>query len=148
MSAWRKSFEPLVSGNSPDLKVGRAFLCGAAILFIWILTLAAAQAQNVGTAVICDTQEELEAVVAKVNQTRNLEGALAAVNAAYPSKENACGVGRVAYFPGKTAKTVWTVDGPRDIVEITVIAGATPDGMRAIRPIEQFTLFKPEGQSL
>jgi hypothetical protein len=125
-----------------------AALRGLTIVVAFGFALVTAHAQEIGSALICDTQEELEALVAKVNETRELQSALAEVNAAFPAKENACGMGAVAYFQGRTAKTIRTVDGLRDIVQITVVARVTRYGVRAIRPVEQYTLFRSKGEGL
>lgn len=125
-----------------------AVLRGLAIVITFGFALVAAHAQEIGSSLMCDTQEELEALVAKVNVTHDLKLALAEVNAAFPAKENACGMGAVAYFRNKTVKTVRTVDGLRDIVEIIVVARVTRDGVRAQRPVEQYTLFRSKGEGL
>lgn len=142
MFGWPRA-NPLLNALQKRELLG-VLACVLACAFI----LTAARAQQIATGLICDTQAELEAIVAKVNETSNLETALAKVNVAHPAKNHACGIGRVAFFKGKTNKTSQTVDGLRDIVEITVVAGVTPDGVRAIRPVEQFTLFKSEGEGL
>jgi hypothetical protein len=125
-----------------------AVLRWLAIVVTFGSAIVTAHAQEIGSALMCDTQEELETLVAKVNVTRDLESALAEVNAAFPARMNACGTGVVAYFKGETIKTMWTVDGLRDIVEITVVARVTRDGVRAQRPVEQYTLFRSKGEGL
>jgi hypothetical protein len=106
------------------------------------LTLpAAAQARDVevGTAVICDTQQQAERLGALMHGDAKV--ALAAVNAeAYAS---ACGLANVAYLRGPALATVRTKDGTFEIARVMVVGVATETGVQeAAAPSFYFIVAK------
>ena len=105
------------------------------------LTLpAAAQARDVevGTAVICDTQQQAERVGALMQGDAKV--ALAAVNAeAYAS---ACGLANVAYLRGPALTTVRTRDETFEIARVMVLGVPSETGVQAMTPAFYFIVAK------
>jgi hypothetical protein len=100
----------------------------------------AAQARDVevGTAVICDTQQQAERLGALMHGDAKV--ALAAVNAeAYSS---ACGLANIAYLRGSTLATVRTRDGTFEIARVMVLGVPTDTGVQAKTPAFYFIVAK------
>lgn len=94
------------------------------------------------TGLVCDTAEQVEAVMAAYDKSDNWQASLVAVNA----EKVICAVVSVAFIQGDKIKELHTKIGTLDEVEITVIGAITTGGFRPIRPEKQVTLFKPKGQ--
>ena len=115
------------------------------LAFVFTFRPASAQEVVVGTGVVCDTAEQIKAVVTESFQTRALEPALQVVN----GDTMACGLATVAYIRGATVGTIQTPDGLADIVAIMVVGGRAADGQfHAVRPVPQFTIFAAKGRDV
>lgn len=94
-----------------------------------------AQEPEYGVGLLCDTQEQTERFVRDFTTT---EATLALINAEAPG---ACGIGHVAFYRGKEVSVVRNRQGSYSVVEIMVIAGVTPYGLRPVPPTKQYTLL-------
>lgn len=116
-------------------------LLGACLL---LLENATARPAELGTGLICDTQKQIEDVVALASESRNFPASLEKVN----NGANVCGVAPVVYIRHETVATIRTPDGRRDIVRITVVGLVMPYGVQQVSPLEQFTLFAVKGEDI
>jgi hypothetical protein len=107
------------------------------------------QAQEVGVVLICDTQKQVEDVVALANQSKDINASIEKVNVEAGTTPSACGIGNLAYVKGDTVGTVQTPGGRHDIVKVMVVAVQTQLGfVHVIPPLEQFSLFKTKGEDV
>lgn len=120
------------------------FLCRLLLWTILCTFPAVAMAQETGQGLVCDTQKNIEDIVALANESRNFQASLEKVN----NGGSACGVIPVVFIRHETVATVRTADGLRDIVRITVIGLVMQYGVQRIAPLEQFTLFKAKGEEI
>ena len=101
------------------------------------------QAQNVdvevGTSLICDTQEQVQRFVALYDG--DVESALKGVNADDPT---ACGVSTMAYVRGPQLGTARSKDAAFEIVRILVVGVVTETGVKSVTPASFFSLFEIE----
>jgi citrate lyase beta subunit len=108
------------------------------MLFLTLPAAAQARDVEVGTVVICDTQQQAERVGALMHGDAKV--ALTAINAeAYAS---ACGLANVAYLRGPTLATVRTRDEAFEIARIMVVGVATETGVQAMTPAFYFIVVK------
>ena len=103
------------------------------------------QAQNVdvevGTSLICDTQEQVQRFVALYDG--DVESALKGVNAA-EHDPTACGVSTMAYVRGPQLGTARSKDAAFEIVKILVVGVVTETGVKSVTPASFFSLFEIE----
>jgi hypothetical protein len=103
------------------------------------------QAQNVdvevGTSLICDTQEQVQRFVALYDG--DVESALKGVNAA-EHDPTACGVSTMAYVRGPQLGTARSKDAAFEIVRILVVGVVTETGVKSVTPASFFSLFEIE----
>jgi hypothetical protein len=100
-----------------------------------------AQAQNYehGTALLCDSQKQVERYVALFKGEE--KSTVDAVNTE-EKDPTACGLATVAFVRGPELGTARNKDGAFQIVRILVIGVDTADGIRPVRPTPYFTAFE------
>jgi hypothetical protein len=122
----------------------RRSLCVAALLPLLAMP---AQAQvppaaevevEVGTSLICDTQEQVQRFVALYDG--DVESAINGVNAA-EHDPTACGVSTMAYVRGPQLATARNKDAAFEIVQILVLGVVTDAGVKSVTPAPFFSLF-------
>src|SRR5262249_43370459 len=96
---------------------------------------------EITTALICDTQQQVERFIAHLQHGEDgTAGALAAVNAE-ERDPTACAEVNLAYLRGAQLATVRTKDEAYAIVEILAVGVPTENGMRPIKPAIYISLF-------
>jgi hypothetical protein len=92
-----------------------------------------------GTALLCDSQEQVERYVALFKG----EGQ-STVDAVNTEEQNstACGPATVAFMRGPDLGTARNKDSAFQIVRILVVGVDTPEGIRPVRPTPYFTAFE------
>ena len=114
------------------------------LLVLAMLSLLAVPAQaqapevEVGTSLICDTQEQVQRFVALYDG--DVESALNGVNAA-EHDPTACGVSTMAYVRGPQLATARNKDAAFEIVQILVLGVVTDSGVKSVTPAPFFSLF-------
>jgi hypothetical protein len=96
------------------------------------------RAADVGTAVICDTEQQAQRVGALMHGDAKV--ALAAVNA--EEYASACGLANIAYLRGATLATIRTKDETFDIARIMVLGVPTETGLQTVAPSFYFMVIK------
>ena len=102
---------------------------------------------QVGTGIICDTQDEVTRFVQIIGE-HDANGAIETVNreAANPI---ACGLATVAFKVGKEVGNIRTGKGTYKIMEIDIVAAASQEGSwRMITPRKQFTAIRLNGYDI
>ena len=101
----------------------------------------------VGRGLVCDSSRQLERFVEFLNQGKQEDDALQAVN---DEAQNpmACGVFLAAFALGKPVINAMMLGEAVRIVEITVIAVNDGAEWRSVQPITQYTLLSEPGQEL
>lgn len=113
-------------------------------LYLALLSLLAcypAQAQQFehGTALLCDSQKQVERYVALFKGEE--QSTVDAVNTE-EKDPTACGLASVAFVRGPGLGTARNKDSAFQIVRILVLGVDTPDGIRPVRPTPYFTAFE------
>ena len=106
---------------------------------VLLLSLPArAQEIEVGTSLICDTQEQVERFVTLFDGD-----AQSAVNGVNTAEHNptACAVHNMAYVRGRKVATARTKDTTFQIVQILVLGIVTEEGVRSVSPVPYFSVF-------
>ncbi len=101
---------------------------------------------EVGVGVVCDTAKQMERFVALHTTGSEGEVAIGLVNSeAHDGR--ACGTVAVAFIPGKAVADLAIKGGTVRVIEVTIIATLTSQGLQAIEPLTQYTAFfvKSEG---
>jgi hypothetical protein len=93
---------------------------------------------EVGTSLICDTQEQVQRFVALYDG--DVESAVNGVNAA-EHDPTACGVSTMAYVRGPQLATARNKDAAFEIVRILVLGVVTEAGVKSVTPAPFFSLF-------
>jgi hypothetical protein len=100
-----------------------------------------AQAQEFehGTALLCDSQKQVERYVALFKG-----GEQSTVDAVNTEEKDptACGLANVAFVRGPGLGTARNKNSAYQIVRILVVGVDTPDGIRPVRPTPYFTAFE------
>jgi hypothetical protein len=102
---------------------------------------------QVGTGVICDTQDEVASFL-KLMTDHDPQAALTTVNrdAANPA---ACGMATVAFRAGKTIGEVHNGKGAFSVMQIEIVAGAVNGGWQMMAPAKmQFTAVALSGYDI
>jgi hypothetical protein len=99
---------------------------------------AQAQEYEHGTALLCDSQKQVERYVALFKGEE--QATIEAVNSE-EKDPNACGLASVAYVRGPELGTARNKDSAFQIVRILVIGVDTPQGIRPVTPTPYFTAF-------
>lgn len=100
-----------------------------ALLYAFVLTGAKAQEPEVWRGVICSSQLQLESVVSRGSK---LGGALPGIQAVNAEEPEACALLTVVGVRGPPLKTIESSEGFLDVIAITVLAVATPQGLVAL----------------
>ena len=110
-----------------------------ALLSLTIFSPARAQEYEHGTALLCDTQRQVERYVALFNGKEQ-----SAINAVNTEEQNpsACVIETVAFVRGPDLGTARNKESAFQIVRILVVGVETPSGLRSIRPAPYFSAFK------
>jgi hypothetical protein len=123
------------------IRIMMPVLLGYALMSLAIVAgLAQSGTQHAGPALICDTKDQVVEFVELVN-AGDARAAIAAVNA-NAKKENACGIGVLAYVESEDVGETVNNDGRWRIVKVIVIAVQTPRGWRPVPPLEQYTMMR------
>lgn len=93
---------------------------------------------EVGTSLICDTQEQVQRFVSLYDG--DVESAVKGVNAA-EHDPTACGVSTMAYVRGPQLATARNKDAAFEIVQILVLGVVTDAGVKSVTPAPFFSLF-------
>ena len=116
-----------------------------AVLYLALFSLitfspAHAQEYEHGTALLCDTQRQVERYVELFNGKEE-ESAINAVNAE-EQNPTACVFETVAFMRGPELGTARNKESAFQIVRILVVGVETPSGLRSTRPSAYFSAFK------
>ena len=110
-----------------------------ALLSLIVFSPARAQEYERGTALLCDTQRQVERYVALF--TGEEQPAINAVNTE-EQNPNACGLATVAFMRGPDLGTARNKESAFQIVHVLVVGIETPSGLRSVRPSAYFSAFK------
>ena len=110
-----------------------------ALLPLIIFSPARAQEYEHRTALLCDTQKEVERYVELFNGKEQ-----SAINTVNEEEQNptACVLETVAFMRGGELGTARNKEGAFQIVRILVVGVETPSGLRSTRPSAYFSAFK------
>ena len=110
-----------------------------ALLSLIISSPARAQEYEHGTALLCDTQRQVERYVELFNGKEQ-----SAINAVNEEEQNptACAFQTVAFMRGPDLGTARNKESAFQIVRILVVGVETPSGLRSTRPSAYFSAFK------
>jgi len=100
---------------------------------------AQAQEYEHGTALLCDSQKQVERYVALFKGEE--QSTVDAVNIE-EKDPTACGLASVAFVRGPGLGTARNKDSAFQIVRILVVGVDTPEGTRPVRPTPYFTAFE------
>ena len=102
---------------------------------------AQAQEVEVGTGLVCDTQEQVERFIALYDG--DAQSTVNSVNAA-EHNPTACGVTTMAYVRGRQLATARNKDTAFQIVPILVLGVVTEAGVESVTPAPYFSVFEIE----
>ncbi len=102
---------------------------------------AQAQEVEVGTGLVCDTQEQVERFIALYDG--DAQSTVNSVNAA-EHNPTACGVTTMAYVRGRQLATARNKDTAFQIVPILVLGVVTETGVESVTPAPFFSVFEIE----
>jgi hypothetical protein len=110
-----------------------------ALLSLIIFSPARAQEYEHGTALLCDTQRQVERYVELFNGKEQ-----SAINAVNEEEKNptACAFQTVAFMRGPELGTARNKESAFQIVRILVVGVETPSGLRSTQPSAYFSAFK------
>jgi hypothetical protein len=100
---------------------------------------AQAQEYEHGTALLCDSQKQVERYVALFQGEE--QSTVDAVNTEV-TNPTACGLAAVAFVRGPDLGTARNRESAFQIVRILVVGVDTPDGIRPVKPTPYFTAFQ------
>jgi hypothetical protein len=101
---------------------------------------AQAQEVEVGTSLVCDTQEQVERFIALYDG--EAQSAVDRVNAEHGP--TACGLSSMAYVRGPQLATARSKDATFEIARILVLGIVTEAGVKAVTPAAFFSVFEVE----
>jgi len=110
------------------------------ILLMELLPAQAADVQ-VGTALVCDTEQQVERFIAFYDG--DAETAVEAVNAEVRNP-TACALAQIAYVSGPPLATTRKSVATFQIVQVLVIGIVTQNGVRAVEPAHFFSVLEVE----
>ena len=102
---------------------------------------ARADEMQVGTALVCDTRQQVERFVALYDG--DAETAASTVNSE-EHNATACGMATLVYIPGPPLATARNKNATFQIVQILVVGLMTPDGVKAVEPAHFFSVLEVE----
>jgi hypothetical protein len=100
---------------------------------------------QVGTGLVCDTQEQAERFATLYDG--DTETAIGTINAE-EHNATACAVVTMTYMPGPPLATVRKSDMTLQVVPIVVLGLVTPDGIQAVEPARFFSVQAVEGYEI
>src|SRR5882757_4473273 len=106
-------------------------------LVLFLVAPAKAQEVEVGTNLVCDTQEQVERFVAIYKG--DAEAAISAVNAAEHNPA-ACGIATAAFVRGPRLGTARNKNTAFDIIQLVVLGVVTEAGVESTTPAAFFSL--------
>jgi hypothetical protein len=98
---------------------------------------------QIGTGVICDTQDEATSFV-RIMTERDANSAIEEINGKSGSPM-ACGMATVAFHTGKSLGEIRTSKGSFNILEIQIVAGAVDGSWRVVPNRTQYTAIAVKG---
>jgi hypothetical protein len=98
---------------------------------------------QIGTGVICDTQDEATSFV-RIMTERDANSAIQEINGKSASPM-ACGMATVAFHTGKSLGEIRTSKGSFNILEIQIVAGAVDGSWRVVPNRTQYTAIAVKG---
>jgi hypothetical protein len=101
---------------------------------------AQAREVEVGTSLVCDTQEQVERFIALYDG--DAQSAVDRVNAEH--NPTACAVSSMAYLRGPQLATARSKDATFEIAQILVLGIVTESGVKPVTPVSFFSLFEVE----
>jgi hypothetical protein len=110
-----------------------------ALLSLLACNPAQAQEYEHGTALLCDSQKQVERYVALFKGQE--QSTVDAVNTE-EKDPTACGLATVAFVRGPDLGTARNRESAFQIVRILVVGVHTPDGIRPVKPTAYFTAFE------
>jgi hypothetical protein len=110
-----------------------------ALLSLIVFSPVRAQEYERGTALLCDTQRQVERYVALFSGEE--QSAINAVNTEEQSP-TACALATVAFMRGPELGTARNKENAFQIARILVVGVETQSGLRAVRPSAYFSAFK------
>jgi hypothetical protein len=96
----------------------------------------------VGTAPVCDTQQQMERFVKVFDG--DAQSAVTAVNTEV-NDPTACVIVTMAYVPESTLATIRNNNTTFEIVPVLVLGFVTPEGVQAIEPARFFSALQLDG---
>ena len=136
------------SMHRPDVcpkEAAMNFVSRLTLLALPLLTFlgspAQAQEVEVGTGLVCDTQEQVERFIALYDG--DAQSTVNSVNAA-EHNPTACGVTTMAYVRGRQLATARSKDTAFQIVPILVLGVVTEAGVESVTPSQFFSVFEIE----
>jgi hypothetical protein len=98
---------------------------------------------QVGTGVICDTQDEATSFV-RIMTERDADSAIQEINGK-STTPMACGMATVAFHTGKHVGEIRTSKGSFNILEIQIVAGAVDGSWHTVPSRTQYTAIAVKG---
>jgi hypothetical protein len=98
---------------------------------------------QVGTGVICDTQDEATSFV-RIMTERDADSAIQEINGK-SSAPMACGMATVAFHSRKSLGEIHTSKGSYNILEIQIVAGAVDGSWHVVPSRTQYTAIAVKG---
>ena len=119
------------------------FVSRLTLLALPLLTFLVSPAQEVevGTGLVCDTQEQVERFISLYDG--DAQSTANSVNAA-ENNPTACGVTTMAYVRGRQLATARNKDTAFQIVPILVLGVVTEAGVESVTPAAFFSVFEIE----
>jgi hypothetical protein len=109
------------------------------LLSVLLCSPARAHEYEYGTALLCDSQNQVERYVSLYKGEQ--QSTIDAVNTE-EHDPTACGLATVAFMRGPDPVTARNKENAFQIVRILVVGVNTPTGMRAVQPTAYFTVFE------
>jgi hypothetical protein len=114
----------------------------ASLIIPWFIIFALSARANeiqVGTSIVCDTQQQVERFVTLYDG--DAIAAVSMVNAE-ERDENACGMVTMAFVPGPPLATARAKHVTYQIIPILILGVLTSDGIQAVEPKHFFSLLE------
>lgn len=120
------------------MTVGTRLVTLLALLAAPFCAPAQATEYEVGTSIVCDTQQQVERFVALFNG--DAQAAIRFVNAE-EKNPTACAIMNIAYVRGAQVGTARHGEHAFEIVRILVVGVEAENGIRPVRPAAYFSMF-------
>jgi hypothetical protein len=97
----------------------------------------------------CDTQAQIEYLVARFADFKRDREWIEDANAHFGGEEKVCGSRKIAYVPGDIVKIVRIGDAEYGIREILIIGAMDKDGQyQGVKPLKQWAAIKIPGEPI